>query len=77
MITELTRVHIYREWISSGIMHHKTLGYMTLEREVFEGKTISVRVIDIDGSPVNTVWSEVLISEFFPDFTGYQYLSNS
>lgn len=69
-----TQVEVYRETMSDGIFTHETLGHITLEREISKGKTKAVRAIAIDEKSIDTLWSEVLIAEFFPEFTGYRYL---
>ena len=69
-----TQVEIYRETMSDGGLNHKTLGFITLEREISKGKTKAVRAIAIDEKSIDTHWSEALIAEFFPEFTGYRYL---
>lgn len=69
-----TLVEVYRETMTDGILAHKILGHITLEREISNGKTKAVRAIAIDEKSIDTLWSEALIAEFFPEFTGYQYL---
>lgn len=76
------KARIYRwKGFSKGVeLPEATLGYIVVERtfKVFEDchlkldSTYPEKLLTIDGKPVNCLWNEAVLEEFFPSFTGYK-----
>jgi hypothetical protein len=66
---------------SNGVeLPEVTLGYIVIQRTFLidrDGYMKSdakepERLLTVDGQAINCLWSEVILQEFFPDFTGYE-----
>jgi phage gp29-like protein len=76
------KARVYRwDGFSGGIeLPEITLGYIVIERtfKVFNDghfkldSTQSEKLLTVDGRPINCLWSEAVLQEFFPGFTGYE-----
>ncbi len=76
------KVRVYRwEGFSRGVeLPQKTLGYVVIERtfKVFKDGNLKIdrtypeKILTINQQPVDYLWDEGVLKEFFPDFTGYE-----
>ncbi len=76
------KVRIYRwEGFSGGIeLPEQTLGYIVIERtfKVFKDGNLKLdsaypeKLLTINEEPINCLWNEAVLQEFFPGFTGYE-----
>lgn len=76
------KARIYRwEGFSGGIeLPEKTLGYIVIERtfKVFKDGHLKLdstqpeKLLTVNSEPINCLWNEAVLQEFFPGFTGYE-----
>jgi hypothetical protein len=76
------KVRVYQwEGFSGGVeLPQKTLGYVVIERtfKVFKDGNLKIdraypeKILTINGESINYLWSEAVLQEFFPGFTGYE-----
>jgi hypothetical protein len=76
------KARVYRwDGFSGGIaLPEVTLGYIVIERtfKVFKDghfkldSTQPEKLLTVDERPINCLWNEAVLQEFFPGFTGYE-----
>jgi hypothetical protein len=69
------------EGFSGGVeLPEQTLGYIVIERtfKVFKDGNLKLdsaypeKLLTINDEPINYLWNEAVLQEFFPGFTGYE-----
>jgi hypothetical protein len=78
------KVRIYH-WggFSNGVeLPELTLGYIVIQRTFIDYREGYMklnpkepeRLLTVNEEPINCLWSEAILQEFFPEFTGYEVL---
>jgi hypothetical protein len=78
------KARIYQwDGFSGGVeLPETTLGYIVIERrfKLFEDgwmkldSTQPEKLLTVDEHPINCLWNESALREFFPSFTGYELI---